>query len=218
FAFVDAAALDLAFLGDPPAENSPDAKAEFGTLLYLQDGRTPEAVARIAAEREMAPEVFAGAVGPWFNAAALPKTAALLAAVKADTERAADRAKRTWARTPPAKADRRVHPAAPLPPGSSYPCSDAAVGTVWGFVLGELMPDKRQGLFVRAAEIGDDQVLAGLRFPSDVVAGRKLGVEITRQLLESPAFQDALKEAKAELDAAPKTVAALPSPTVPAAK
>ncbi|WP_162274698.1 phosphatase PAP2 family protein [Verrucomicrobium sp. GAS474] len=214
FAFIDPAGVDLQMIGDPPPEGSSDCRAEIGTLLFLQAGRTPEAAARVATEREITSEAFSAAVGPWFHAVNLPKTAALLAAAKGDTEMAAERAKRLWARTPPPKLDRRIHPAFPPPAGSSYPCADAAVGTVWGFILADLIPEKREGLFVRAAEIGDDQVLAGVRFPSDIVAGRKLGVELVRRMLEDPQFQASLEAARAEVKeaAANKALWAAPVP------
>jgi len=212
FAFVDPAGIDLRFLGDPPG--SAEERAEIGTLLFLQNGRTPEAAARIAAEGNPTLDAFSGAVGPWCVAASLPKTAALLASVRADVERVAQRGKGMWGRTLPAREDRRIHPSAALPPGSSYPCTVAAVGTVWGFVLGELVPDARPKLFQRAAEIGDDQTLGGLCYPSDVVAGRKLGVEFTRLLLADPGFQAALAEVRAEVAAVSKAVSA-PAPAKP---
>ncbi len=207
FAFVDPAGIDLRFLGNPPG--SAEERAEIGTLLFLQNGRTPEAVVRIAAEGKLTLDAFGGSVGPWCVAASLPKTASLLASVRGDVERAAQRGKGLWGRTFPAREDRRIHPAVALPPGSSYPCTVAAVGTVWGFVLGELLPDSRPKLFQRAAEIGDDQALGGLCYPSDVIAGRKLGVEFMRLLLADPGFQAALEEARAEVAAAAKAAPAI---------
>ena len=51
-------------------------------------------------------------------------------------------------------------------------------------------------------QIGWDRVLIGKHFPTDVHAGRMLGKAIVRELLASPAFQQDLAAAKAEVQAA----------------
>ena len=47
---------------------------------------------------------------------------------------------------------------------------------------------------------GDDQVIAGVHFPSDVLAGRVLGRAIFDRLMDNPQFQEDLKQAKMEVE------------------
>ena len=50
----------------------------------------------------------------------------------------------------------------------------------------------------RGKLMGDDRVIAGMHFPSDVAAGQKLGGAIAKKLMENPVFQKSLQDAKDE--------------------
>ena len=49
--------------------------------------------------------------------------------------------------------------------------------------------------------VGWHRVLAGVHFPSDIQAGRVLGMAIAARMINSPAFQADLAAVKAELAA-----------------
>ena len=74
-----------ALLPAPPAPDSLVQRAELDVLLHLQAERTPAQVAR--ARLVDAEDVFvfgADVLGPWFNAANFPRTAAFFAKVGDD--------------------------------------------------------------------------------------------------------------------------------------
>lgn len=84
----------------------------------------------------------------------------------------------------------------------SYPSGHSTRGMADALILAELVPDARQALLDRGRRIGFDRVIAGVHFPSDVVAGRVLGQAIARALLADPRFRTAVKAAQAEIAAA----------------
>jgi hypothetical protein len=80
----------------------------------------------------------------------------------------------------------------------SYPSAHAVRGIVWASILSEIFPDKKKDLMARGQLLGEDRVIAGIHFPSDVQAGQKLGEAIFQKLMTTPDFKDALEQAKKE--------------------
>jgi acid phosphatase (class A) len=59
----------------------------------------------------------------------------------------------------------------------------------------------------RGREIGWSRVIAGVHYPSDLTAGRVLGMALARALLASPKFQEEFLKAKEEYDAVKRKLA-----------
>ncbi|HEX4124646.1 MAG TPA: phosphatase PAP2 family protein [Tepidisphaeraceae bacterium] len=185
-------------LGVPPAPGSAGEKAELDQLLKLQKERTPEEVRRCKDEVEVQPFAFAVILGKWFNAKDLPQTEKLLKMATKATKPILGAAKITFNRERPFKVDTDIHPCVEDEKSPSYPSGHATRGIVWATILAELMPQDKQDLMAYGREIGDDRALAGMHFPSDVIAGQRLGREIAQRLLADPDFQKQLAKAKAE--------------------
>jgi acid phosphatase (class A) len=60
----------------------------------------------------------------------------------------------------------------------------------------------KDAILARGRQIGDDRVIGGVHFPSDVEAGRTLAQAIFAKLMASPDFQADLARAKTEIAAA----------------
>ena len=187
-----------ALLGNPPSNDSQQHKDELDRMLQLQASRTPEEEARCQSEQELTVFAFSSVLGPWFNKDALPKTAVLMSDTFRQAKIDANAAKAIWNRPRPPAADSRIHPCVPLEKTASYPSSHAMRGMLWGTLLAEIFPDRRTALMTRGKQIGDDRFLAGMHYPSDVLAGQKLGIEIARRLLADPAFIARLQSVKNE--------------------
>jgi len=201
--FVTADQFDFkSLLGNPPADNSPEHKAEVNRILDLQAARTPEEERRCKDEEEVTVFAFSTVLGEEFNATNLPVTAKVMAEATADTKAIANAAKLTWRRVRPPLAEPRIHPCVKLEHTASYPSGHATRGIVWATMLAGIFPDKRDALLALGKQIGDDRVLAGMHYPSDVVAGQKLGAEIAIKLLANADFKAELDKAKAECAAA----------------
>ncbi len=201
--YLNPAEINLkALLPDPPANGSPETQKEIELILQKQETRTPEEVARIKRELPLDAFVFEDVLGPWFQEKDLPATAALMKNVKDSDHDIVMSAKAFWARPRPPLQDARVHPPVDLPPSGAYPSGHATLGLLQALVLAQLAPDLKDQLVERGRLIGSDRVIAGVHFPSDVVAGQKLAQFLFDRMSASPAFRADLAKAKVEFDAA----------------
>ena len=212
--YYDPATIDFkALLPDPPANDSATTKQEIDFILQKQAMWTPEEKTRIRREVNLNVYLFDTVFGPWFKEKNLPATAALFKRVNATGHPVIDSAKNYWNRPRPFLLNGRVHPPIDLvdyhvhPPfdlrkSPSYPSGHSTVGNLDAAILAVLAPDLKDAILARGRQIGDDRVIAGVHFPSDVEAGRTLAQAILTRLMTSPAFQADLAKAKAEIAAA----------------
>jgi hypothetical protein len=191
-------------LTGPPAAGSDIEKQEIATLLEWQNKRTATDEARCKSEGASDPSafIFSDVLGDKFNEKSLPVTAKLLNDTAVDIKAFTKLAKAKWARKRPPAVDDRIKPCVPLEENGSYPSAHAARGIVWSIILAEMFPDQKDKLLERGKLMGQDRVIAGIHFPSDVEAGQKLGQAIAEKLLKDPAFKTALADAKAECEKA----------------
>ena len=158
-------------------------------------------MARIKSETKLNVTLFAGVFGSWFTEKDLPATAALFQKEDEDVHAIIEMAKKDWNRPRPPLQDKRIQPPIDLPQNTSYPSGHSTVGELDALILAELAPDLKEAIMARGRQIGDDRIIAGVHFPSDVEAGRTLGHALFAKLMASPAFQADLAQAKAEIAA-----------------
>ena len=182
----------------PPAEQSDKAKADLDAVLAAQTARTPADVARCRAEDKLRPWAFADVLGPGFTPDNCPATDKLLRQADADCLFFADAAKGQWDRRRPGQVDARVHTVAAQQTNGSYPSTQAVRGVVWAALLAELYPAHAEQLRTLGKRIGDDRVVAGIHFPTDVAAGQKLGEAVAKQLLAGASIRADLTAARGE--------------------
>src|ERR1700677_1687165 len=171
-------------LPNPPAAGSPEEAKDVAGVLAAQANPTPEQLARVQLEaKHLNPWLFENVLGPWFTEKNLPATAKLFVAVDNNEWLVAKAAKEYWNRPRPPLVDKRVKSLVEPPKNASYPSGHSTYGTVDALVLAEIAPDFRAALISRGREIGDDRVIAGVHFPTDVEAGRTLGNAIFQALM-----------------------------------
>jgi acid phosphatase (class A) len=201
--YFDPATVDLkALLPDPPAAGSPVTLQEIDLILQKQAARTPEEVARIKEEVHLNVWLFENVLGPWFTAKDLPATSAFFERIDATEYPVVLSGKKYWDRPRPSLQDKRVHPPIGVPKNASYPSGHSTLGNLDALVLAELAPDLKEALLARGAQIGNDRIIAGVHFPSDVAAGHTLAQDLFAKFMGSPEFQADLARAKAEIAAA----------------
>lgn len=189
-------------IGDPPEDTSPEHAQEIGHMLDIQATRTPEDEQRCKQEVKLNIFLFSNVLGDWFNAGNVPITQQVMDEARANAGQVTTAAKDLYKRVRPSVANPKIHPCVPPERSYSYPSGHTVAGIVWATLLSEIFPEKRDALMARGKRIGDDRVLAGMHYPTDVIAGRKLGEEIARRLLADQAFRAELEKAKQECLAA----------------
>jgi acid phosphatase (class A) len=199
--YLQASDVDLkALLPNPPADGSPQTLQEIDLILKDQATRTPEEVARIRVEAShLNVFLFKNVIGPWFEEKELPVTDSLFHNVDASAGSIYEAGKKLWGRPRPFLQDKRIHPPISLPRNFSYPSGHSTESYLNALILSQMVPDLKDQILARGRQIGDDRVLAGVHFPSDVEAGRTLAQDLFSKLMANPAFQSDLARAKAEV-------------------
>jgi acid phosphatase (class A) len=188
----------LHLLPAPPADGSPEQRAELQTLHTWQSRRTAKEIARCKTEASANYFIFSSVLGPWFNAKSLPMTDALFKQATIDLNLISETAKAHYKRPRPFVADPTIHPCLGFEKSASYPSGHAVRGIVWATLLSEMFPEHKADLMKLGQQYGDDRVIAGMHYPSDVAAGNKLGQAIAKKMLENPDFKADLEKAKDE--------------------
>jgi len=191
-----------ALLPPPPAADSEETQAELDLILRLQDTRTPQQVSRVKADAKTGMQCFQGVMGTWFAPENLPLTEKLLKDTEKDSKYFTETSKSFFNRQRPMFVHKRIKVVIEGQEEPSYPSGHATRGMLLALVLSELAPDKRADLMRKGWEIGWDRVIAGVHYPSDIVAGRVLGQALARTMLGNPAFAKDLAAAKSEFTAA----------------
>jgi acid phosphatase (class A) len=170
--------------------------------LEWQAKRTATDIARCKSEEKPDPFIFSDVLGDKFVEKDLPITAKLLKSVQGDVKNITALAKAKWERKRPPYVDARIHPCVAIEENGSYPSAHAVRGVVWSRILAQMFPDKKAQLLKRGLLMGEDRVISGIHFPSDVAAGQKLGDAIADKLLDDSAFMKLLEAGKDECDKA----------------
>jgi acid phosphatase (class A) len=201
--FSDSKEIDLvAILPPPPANDATQTKAELGEILTLQVTRTPEMVAR--AQADVVEDVwrFADVMGPNFAKEKLPKFAAFFDRVVATEGAVVDPAKDFFKRPRPHQLSELVKPAVKMSNSGAWPSGHTTVGTLMGIVLSNMVPEKKAEIMARAWDYGNNRVVGGIHFRSDVEMGRIAGAVIAITIMKHEDFKAEFGPAKAELRAA----------------
>lgn len=199
--FVDPSKLDLrTLLPPPPAVNSAKSKAELAEIHAFEKTRTPERE-KIAQDDE-AETVFVVVrddLGPDFNEANLPVTAAFFKKVLSDESAIVNPAKELWARPRPAIADPTVKLCVKPSTSGSYPSGHTTIGYLTAIVLSDMLPEYRGAIFDDAARFAESRIICGVHYRSDTDASKVAAAVMVMQMRENPTFQQEFAAAKAEI-------------------
>lgn len=195
-------AIPATVLAAPASKSSAQEKKEIAGILARQATITETEKATILAEDHISPRMILEPVlGTNYTDASHPALFTLLRHAASDAWRIGDATQDYWQRTRPWLADSRVQLLVSSIKRPSYPSGHSTTNHVWAHVLAELFPTKREALFARAYAIGIHRTEAGVHFPSDVVAGKKMAAIIYNKMRVNPAFKADLAAARGELKA-----------------
>jgi acid phosphatase (class A) len=199
-------AASYAALPLPPAAGSAADKADRAALAAakarLRDTgwerattqvhlRSPEVAKQLwcAAGRQLSPDV-----APAFNR--------LLMRAGADVSNASDAAKLVTKRDRPFVGDPDAKTCDPRATQAtisySYPSGHSALGVVWSEIATDVVPGRAQPLRALGAEFGDNRIICGVHYPSDVAAGRQMGQALVKQMRATAAYRADVAAAQAE--------------------
>lgn len=193
--------LDLSkILAPSPPPDSELQKRDMAEVLLAQQKRTDSQAERAIADNDLklsriVDEVFAD------NTAALrlSKFSAFMDRVLQDTRAIFLASKDVWKRPRPFSVSAEVKPIGELPATGSYPSGHATRGYLVAILLSNMVPEKRAQLFARGREYGENRMIAGVHYPTDIEAGRLSATAIAAALMQEQRFMTDFEEAKTEL-------------------
>jgi len=197
----------------PPSVGSDESKAEIDEMLAIQAMRTDAQVKRFHSQERLGIGTFQGAMPDWWRPDDFPKLNKLFRSVAKEASEPIDSAKQDFKRARPEREDSRIQPLAHFS-DFSYPSGHAARGLLYAKILAEVAPDRADALRELGREIGWNRVIGGVHHPSDISAGRVLGLAIAAALLKNPDFKVQLEEAQQEYEAAKKSHAESAAPVL----
>lgn len=198
--FFHAAGFDWrAVVPPPPVEDSIAAQGEHELAVMLDAARTPGQTA-LAKHYEKFDELtlMVPVLGDWCMAQNLPRTHAIFQQIYRECRPTIEAAKGGYNRRRPYLNDPALHPAVDKPVTTSYPSGHAYSATCIAAVLTAVFPEHAADWAKQAALVRWSRVVGGAHYPSDVIAGKILGEAVARELLKSPAMQQAITEIRAE--------------------
>ncbi|WP_089174850.1 phosphatase PAP2 family protein [Bosea sp. AS-1] len=191
--WLDGAKLDIAkIIGLPPAQGTPEAKAEFEQVLELSQARTPEREkAAIADQRQALVNFLNGMENSYvdnthrevrllFREAQI-ELSILLKSVHRLTSRPRPFAVWNKVRVKPCPGAR--------PEGTSFPSGHAATAALYAELLKTAVPELGDKLEERVKSYDESRLICGFHYPSDLVAGDKVGRAVAKALLADRAFK-----------------------------
>jgi len=186
----------------PPASGSILDESERDIVLLLEANRTPEQAAlALRYESYTVFNLLRPVLGERATPENLPKLAALFQQATVAARPFNNAAKDAYARPRPHVVLPQLKTAfAAKPDGFAYPSGHATGSALHATLLAELLPDHAADWQTQAELVRLSRLYGGAHYPSDLVAGQRLGEAIARELLKSPEFRAALDAVRAELE------------------
>ena len=221
----------ILLLPPPPPATSEVQKRELNDVLAAQKQRTPALIKR-SLDDKVDLFGFGNVMGPKFTPENIPNAAAFIRKVGRETATQVNLVKDCWERPRPFVVSKDVRPpgtmaqdmatkpgapekntaphdaASPCRPvetpdfSYSYPSGNANFGTTTAILLAAMVPEKRAEIFARGWEYGENRLVAGVHFPSDIESGRISATAMVAVMMQNAAFKRDFVAAKAELRSA----------------
>ncbi len=185
-------------LPPPPAAGSAQEQADQAEVLKEQQARTPEQAALALAEANPDLDVIIKPLGLGLTEKHYPITRDLLKKVANEMDLICRRSCNVNKRDRPYVAQLEVKPVS-TDPGFSYPNGPTARSHAIAVVLSALFPNESKDILARADAIAQEQVLAGLAYPSDVAASKTLAEALVQDLIAVDPYERDLEDVKAEV-------------------
>lgn len=182
----------------PPKNASPETRADLDALLVMQEKeRTPEQL-RLINDELQNPLAEFERTGLYRPMAGHPVTRALLGLAEREMMYFVPALKKKFNRARPTQLEPKLHAVILIPRHAAYPSGHGTQIYLIAYLLGKLDPIHRQDYDQAAYGVAHRREIAGVHFPSDGVAGKKLGIALVDAVLALPQGQTLFVKAQQE--------------------
>lgn len=173
----------MTVIGAFPEAGSVEEAADVEALMKFQENRTEEEC-KIAGHEESANlgSLFGGKNGPLTDKEVKQLSKKLFKSY-GQTGVNIFLAKKMFKRPRPYLTHRQIKPCIALESSDSYPSGHSTIARVYARLLSRLYPERAAAFMKRGDQAGLNRLIGGVHYPSDVLAGRKLGDYIAKKLI-----------------------------------
>jgi hypothetical protein len=195
--------IDVAkIIGLPPAQNSPESKAEFEQVLQLASTRTPEREKVAIADQYQTLTRFLDGIDQNYVDATPREMRLLFREAQVEASIVLLSVRRLTSRQRPFAVWNKVKikpcPGG-RPEGTSFPSGHAATAALYAELLSEAVPELAEKFEARVKSYDESRLICGFHYPSDLTAGDKAGRAIAKELLADRAFRSRFDETRPEI-------------------
>src|SRR5262249_31401829 len=160
-------------------------------VIAAQKSASPERIKLADADAEESVfDMFTRTFGPAFAPANLPKATIFFARIGDSEDETVDPIKKSFARVRPFLADpEHIKPLIKSTKSPAYPSGHTTRVTMIAIILSDMLPEKRDAIWRRAAEYAESRVIGGMHYPQDLDGGRRAGTAMAATLYTMPAFR-----------------------------
>jgi acid phosphatase (class A) len=189
--YIDASWYDTlqAQFPPPPSKGDERQRRDEDELIRSQGERTASDCAEAKSEVSVSLAAFFGPPHGPLDATAVARLKPFIERIGNDGDFFIQKLKTKYPRQRPFAYVENVRPCVPKEVTDAYPSGHATLSRLFALILGDLYPEHREALDLRARQIGAHRVLSGMHHPSDIVAGRDIGDLLYKRLRLSPQFQ-----------------------------
>jgi acid phosphatase (class A) len=177
-------------LGPYPSRGSAEEIKDVNLLLFYQNNRTAEDCrkAQIEAKNQNLKTFFAGENGPLTkNEAKKLKLIITKPFVESGIYSWITK-ELVYKRPRPYETFSEIQPCISLTKTKSYPSGHTTMARYYARILSAIYPERANDFMKRADEIAMNRIIGGVHYPSDVLAGKKLGDLIADTALKDKKF------------------------------
>ena len=187
-------------ISDFPVKDSSLQLSDESTLRQYQKSRTKEDCHRASTEVEVTLQSFYGQPYGILNADQIKILQPLYDQIRLEGGPYIGRTKKMFKRQRPYDYLKGLQPCIAKEPSLAYPSGHATLAALYGMVLIDLMPQNKTTILARSEQLGLDRILAGVHHPTDVIAGKKMGLAIYEQIKKSPSYLEDIEKYKKQLE------------------
>lgn len=185
---------------DFPIKGSPEQTADETELRKLQKSRSVKDCARATSEVVVNLQNFYGKPYGELNEQQTQLLAPFIEEIRHESGPYIGQIKKGYTRLRPYEYIKDLNPCVHKETSFAYPSGHATLAVLYSLVLADLFPSQKSILAKRADQIALDRVLGGVHHPTDIAAGKKLGLLLYTEIKKSQAYNDDIVKFKKMLN------------------
>lgn len=183
-------------IADFPKPGSIEQKTDEKQLQLWQKKRTSEDCKRASTEVVVTLQNFYGLPYGTLTEMQIQKLQPLFKQVHREGGPYIGQIKNGYTRQRPYIYVKQLEPCVSKESSYAYPSGHSTLAVLYALVLKDLFPEQEQTLKKRSDQIALDRVIGGVHHPTDIEAGKKLGLVIYNEMQKSQAYQDDIQKYK----------------------